>query len=212
MKKILTSLLFMSFAFGVTAQSGNTRETINRTDALICMVTTDSTSTQNEIVWTSSLIPEAVTVVIFRLDTSGKYIEIGQQAAKDGVYIDKRPNSSDSITSSHSYYIQYLDKAQKKSQQSLSHKSIFIDGNGKGEFHWNAYEIAPRDSNGKVIYTLWRQAKGEAAKVLLKTEDTKADDPDIKDHLDKGTLWWITLDNFPCDGGKTRTKSNQSNE
>jgi hypothetical protein len=138
--------------------------------------------------------------------------EIGRQAAKDGFFIHKEPNGAGPISSSHTYVIKSQDKAKKFSQQSLPHKSIFIAGNGKGEFRWNAHEIAPTDSNGKVIQTLYRQAQGEEAKVVMKTEGTKADDPEIKDHLGKGTIWRITLDQFNCDGGRTRTRSNQSNE
>lgn len=209
MKKILISLLFLSLTVLTKAQVSIVSGVKSLTTPSICMVTCNEPGTFNEIRWTHSLLPDAVTMVILRSSKDDKYIEIGRVAANVGVFTD---NSGDVKSTSYKYKIQYEDKDGKLSGQSSSHQSILIKGDQKGVFTWNAYDIAPKDPQGKVVYHFWRQETGKAPKKLLCTEMNKAADPEFADQIGKGTIWFVTLDNFSCDEGKSGTKSNNSNE
>lgn len=212
MKKILVSFLFANFSLVFLAQSSMT--TIQEAPVIpqICLVSCNDAGTNNEIRWNAALIPNATIVYVYRLDKNGNLIEVGEQAAKDEVFIDNGTNAGDPKTSSHKYVIKFSDKKQKLSGASLPHQTIFVSGDQKGLFTWNAYEIAPKDSNGKTTYHLWRQAKGGVATEVLTTEETSATDPKFEEYKGQGTIWWITLGNFDCDSRKTGTKSNNSNE
>lgn len=212
MKKILVSLSFVLFSIVSIGQTLTSESKKSTATPEICMVTCDEKGTYNEIRWTASQMPEAITVIVYRIDEQKRPIEIGRQQAKDGLFIDNGTKYGDPNSSSFTYLIQYQLKDQTLSSQSSPHQSIFIKGNQKGEFNWNAYQIAPFDSDGKITYNLYRKEKGEEPEMVLSTELLKATDPDFTEQQGKGTIWWIELDNFACDAGKTGTKSNNSNE
>jgi len=212
MKKTLLFILLMKLSIIISGQTLTSQTTISSGNPEICMVTCNEKGTNNEIIWSPTSMPLAVTVIVFRLDELKRPIEIGRQPAKDGVFIDNGTNAGDPNAASHTYLIQYQLKDLSLSPQSSSHQSIFIKGDQQGEFNWNAYQIAPTDGNGKIIYNFYRQAKGEKPEKVLSTESLKATDPNFSQHQGKGTIWWVELDNFSCDGGKNGTKSNNSNE
>lgn len=211
MKQFLISLLFVNFTFSFMAQSASITAIKKLSDPIICMVTTNLNGTENMLRWIPEAMPEAEIILIFRSTKTGNFVEIGQQAVKDSVFVDQSFKKLMRVDASYKYLIQYKDKSGNLSAQSRPHQTIFVTGDQKGLFTWNAYEIAPTDINGKVIYHLWREVKGQKSEVLT-TEETSATDPKFEEYKGPDTLWWITLDNFDCDSRKTGTKSNNSNE
>jgi hypothetical protein len=212
MKKIFVSLLLVNFSFVIKSQTASIGVIKKLSDPVIFMVTCNESGTENKVRWIPEIMPEAETIIIFRINKTGDTIEIGQQAAKDSVFIDQSFKKLNKVDASYKYLIQYKDKSGNLSTQSRPHQTIFVSGNQKGQFTWNAYEIAPRDSNGKIMYHLWRQAKSQKVEVLPPTEETSATDPKFEDYKGTDTIWWVELGGFDYESRKTGTKSNNSNE
>lgn len=203
----------MTLSTVLSSQTNTSRSDNNLASLNICLVTCNDSGTLNKISWNSKNIPGNGTITIYRSLDNVTYFEIGKRSWEDSLYIDTDTIKKGPRNTSFYYQIQYIDQKGNSSKKSIAHRSIFIEGNLKGTFSWNAYEVAQPNANGKVFYTLWRKdVDRDAPTEVGTTANTILPDPEFKQHEGKGSLWWVTLDEYTCGARKTRPKSNNSNE
>ena len=181
----------------------------------MCMVTVDESSNYNEIYWDEKLYQDAKTVQIYRKAENGEYEKVGElSTAVNGIFVDKEivndlgnPNKA-----AHTYKLYTIDANGNQSKESHSHSSMYIHGDQKGEFTWTAYI----DGSGALKdpgYKLYRKDKSGKVEFILETKNTSAKDPKFSTVQGKDYVWFVVVEAFSCeDGGKTGTKSNNSNE
>lgn len=112
----------------------------------ICMVTVDSTSTNNIIYWDNSLYTGVDSMIVYRETTSNNYKRIGAKKIGSINYlIDTArqlyfPYTGDPNIGSYRYKLQRIDTCGAYSELGPYHNTIYIANNG-GTFNWNHYEI-----------------------------------------------------------------------
>ena len=112
----------------------------------ICMVTVDSTSTNNIIYWDNTLYTGVDSMIVYRETTSNDYKKIGAKKIDDSnFFIDTTrqlyfPYTGDPNIGSYRYKLQRRDTCGSYSELGPYHNTIFIANNGSG-FYWNHYEI-----------------------------------------------------------------------
>jgi hypothetical protein len=111
----------------------------------ICMVTTDSTSTNNIIIWEKPISNKVDSFIIYREVTSGTYARIGGQKFgtlsqfTDTVRSVGPANGNPNI-GTYRYKIQIKDSCGNLSPLSPYHNSTYFSGN-TGTFTWNIYTV-----------------------------------------------------------------------
>lgn len=105
----------------------------------ICMVTVDSTSNHNVVIWEKVNKPATDSFYIYREISTGNYAKIGA-VLRDSLseYHDygANPNST-----GYRYRISALDTCGNEGAQSFYHNSIHLQYLGGGNLQWNDYEI-----------------------------------------------------------------------
>lgn len=131
----------------VTAANGCTgRDTIlvERTavpdDAVVCLVTVDSSGSYNQIIWEKSVAPDAVdSFLVFREITSNTFQQIG---AVDRNALSLFTDSSANVNAtSYKYKITWRDTCGNSGNLSLYHNTIHLQYLGFGNLQWTNYEI-----------------------------------------------------------------------
>jgi len=114
--------------------------------ARICMVTVDSLSNYNIIVWDKTLYPKADSFIIYREYTTNNYVRLGA-VSKDSLslFIDTVrtkyfPITGDPNVTSYRYKLQILNKCGDYSQLGPYHNTVHMVNNS-GNFSWNFYEV-----------------------------------------------------------------------
>ena len=129
--------------------------------ALICLVTVDSASQNNIIIWDKTSFTDVVdSFIIYREITSNNYKQIGAVPFDSlSLFVDTLrakyfPNSGNPNLGSYRYKIQVRDTCGNFSALSPYHNSVFTI-NSSGNFSWNLYDIEG-SSNPVNAYTLMR--------------------------------------------------------
>lgn len=111
----------------------------------ICMVTVDSTSQNNLIIWDKTLYPEADTFYIYRDTANSAYGLIGKVAYADlSLFADTLRTlyaaNGDPSASSWRYKLAIRDTCGNLGPKGNYHQSIFMQNNN-GNFTWTEYKI-----------------------------------------------------------------------
>lgn len=111
----------------------------------ICMVTTDSASVNNIIVWEKPISAKVDSFIIYREVTSGTYARIGGQKYSNlSQFVDTvrsvGPANGNPNIGTYRYKLQVKDSCGNSSPLSPYHNSIYFVGN-TGTFTWNTYAV-----------------------------------------------------------------------
>lgn len=112
----------------------------------ICIVTVDSTSTNNVIYWDKSLYANVDSFLVYRETTTNIYKIIGSVSYdSSGFFVDTVrqlyfPYTGDPNVGSYRYKLQIRDTCGNLSELGPYHNTIFISNIGSA-FFWNGYEI-----------------------------------------------------------------------
>jgi hypothetical protein len=133
----------------------------NFTSVPICMVTVDSNSQYNVIVWDKTLVTNVDTFVVYREISSNNYQPIARipynalSQFVDTVHYTYFPNTGDPNTGTYRYKMQCIDSYGLASSYSSYHNTIYFVNNG-GIFTWlQPYEIE-NEGNPVTSYILMR--------------------------------------------------------
>ncbi len=116
----------------------------------ICMVTVDSTSTNNEIFWDKTLYPTLDSMIIYREVTSNIYKQIGAvYKTALSMFSDTTrsvgPANGNPNVGTYRYKIRMRDNCGNYSPMSYWHNTVFFI-NSSGTFFWNQYLIETSSS------------------------------------------------------------------
>lgn len=112
----------------------------------ICMVTVDSLSHHNQVIWQQPSSKNVDSIIVFREITTNVYKQIGALSGKalsiftDTVQKKYFPNTGNPNSGTYRYKIQVRDTCGNYSGLSPYHNTIYTTQNG-GTFTWNQYTI-----------------------------------------------------------------------
>jgi hypothetical protein len=112
----------------------------------ICIVTVDSTSTNNVVYWDKTLFDHVDSVIVYRETTTNIYKRIGAVSNNaPGLFVDTIrqryfPYTGNPNVGSYRYKLQIRDTCGNYSELGPYHNTIFISHTGS-LFSWNNYEI-----------------------------------------------------------------------
>lgn len=124
----------------------------------ICMVTVDSLSQNNVIMWDETLYPGVDSFIVYREITTNTYMPLGAVSPDSlSLFIDTVrtkyfPNTGDPNAGTYRYKIQLKDSCGGVSVLSPYHNTIFMTNNN-GNFNWGLYTIenGPNPVNAYVL-------------------------------------------------------------
>jgi len=129
----------------------------------ICMVTVDSTSTNNIIYWDKTGYPGVDSFIVYREVSSNVYSRIGAVSYDSlSEYVDTNrmvgPANGDPNVGSYRYKLQTRDTCGNYSQFSPYHNTIFIIDNQNGTFSWPTHYLIEGTTPGTIVsnYVLMR--------------------------------------------------------
>jgi hypothetical protein len=105
----------------------------------ICLITVDSSSTKNVIVWEKPDAQGIDSVLIYR-DIIGNYTKIGAVAFSELSEFTDTTHGIDPRTTAYRYKIFALDSCGNESAQSALHKTMHLQINSGLNLSWNDYE------------------------------------------------------------------------
>jgi surface protein len=127
-------------ANGCTASQTVTVTEPEPLDVPLCLITVDSTSQYNIIVWEKPVSAEIDSFYVYREITQNNYQRIGAVPYEDdGRYHDFDANPNET---SYRYRIAALDTCGVESSLSPFHNSIHLQSLGNGNLQWSLYAIA----------------------------------------------------------------------
>lgn len=127
----------------------------------ICMVSTDSISQFNTVVWDKTSFTSVDTFVVYREITTGSYMPIGAvpydslSQFKDTTYYLYFPNTGDPNSGSYRYKINTISNCGTTGIMSPYHNTIFIT-NSAGTFSWAALYTIEGSASPVSSYDLMR--------------------------------------------------------
>ena len=120
----------------------------------ICLVTVDSLSTHNIIVWDKSSFTGVDSVKIYREDVTNVYTHIGT-VDNDSLSEYHDLGANPNITTKR-YKISAIDSCGQESLQGNYHNTLYIVSNGSGQFSWNPLYTIENTANPVNNYVLMR--------------------------------------------------------
>lgn len=126
----------------------------------ICMVTVDSASLNNIIIWDKYTYSHIDSFVVYREVSTNNYMRIGAQPfAEISQFIDTvrsvGPANGDPNVTTYRYKIQLKDSCGNSSSMSPYHNSIYFL-NTAGSFSWNTYDVEGQPSTPVTQFDLMR--------------------------------------------------------
>jgi len=198
----------------------------------ICMVSTDSTSTYNEIAWDKTNYFNVDSFIVYREVQSSPSIYAKIGAVKSNalsefndtnrvLFSNKNLPNGDPNISTYRYKIKIRDNQNNFSDYSKFHNSVYFSFNA-GQFTWNNYLIEPstnpvtgfnllRDNNSNGNWTIIGSTSGSQTNLI---------DPNYLNYPNGN--WRVDALGFNCNvtqrlnssylATKTKTKSNNAND
>lgn len=170
----------------------------------ICLISTDSTSTNNIIYWDNTLYPAADSFVVYRYDVSStQYVRLGALSKDSSRFVDVMrniggPNGGDPQYGSWQYKLALVDTCHNESVKSPYHQSLFIQENLQN-FTWNAYTIEAGQSNPVTGYAFSRDDNNTGNwNVLVNTTGLSTTDPNYLSYPNGN--WRVDALGFTCTG------------
>jgi hypothetical protein len=131
-------------------------------DVPICMVTVDSLSQFNQVIWTKPYQPSIDSFVVYREITTDTYKRLGAVPYRGAlsIFVDTVrtkyfPNTGDPNAGTYRYKLQILDTCGSYSDLSPFHNTIFISNNN-GTFTWPRLYTIENGNNPVNSYVLMR--------------------------------------------------------
>jgi len=124
----------------------------------ICLVTVDSASTHNIILWEKPTTTLIDSFFIYRETTTGVYTKVGAVGYNDlsEFHDDTTANPN---TTSYRYKLSVLDTCGAESELSPFHNTIHLQNLGNGNFQWTFYQIQGQ-SNPVISFNINRDNLG----------------------------------------------------
>lgn len=112
----------------------------------ICIVTVDSTSTDNIVYWDKTLYNNADSFIVYREVSTNVYARIaGISKDSMSLYVDKArgigPANGDPNVGSYRYKLQIRDTCGNYGSLSSYHNTVYFIDNQNGTFTWNTYDV-----------------------------------------------------------------------
>lgn len=168
----------------------------------ICLVSTDSTSTNNIIYWDKSLYNHVDSFLVYRYDVSStSYLQIGSVSKDSSRLTDIQrniggPNGGDPQYGSWLYKLAVLDTCNNIGVKSPYHQSVFVQESFQN-FSWNAYTIETGQTNPVTGYAFSRDDNNTGAwHVLINTTGLSATDPGYASYPNGN--WRVDALGFNC--------------
>jgi len=120
----------------------------------ICLVTVDSLSTHNIVVWDKTSFTGVDSVKIYREDVTNVYTHIGT-VNNDSLSEYKDLGANPNITTKR-YKISAIDSCGQESALGNYHNTLYIIANGSGQFSWNPIYTIENTANPVNNYLLMR--------------------------------------------------------
>lgn len=123
----------------------------------ICLVTVDTPSTHNIIIWEKPITTQIDSFFIYREITSNNYTRVG------AVHYDSLNEfhdfGADPMTTSYKYKVSALDTCGFETEKSDYHSTIHLQNLGSGNLQWTLYEIE-NAGNPVTFYQVYRDDFG----------------------------------------------------
>lgn len=121
----------------------------------ICIVTVDSSSRYNEIIWEKSAVPDAVdSFLVYREITTNNYQQVGAvDRASLSVFTDTNVNVN---ATSYRYKIAWLDTCGNTGSLAYYHSTIHLQYLGLGNLQWTPYLVENNPSGIIAGYNVYR--------------------------------------------------------
>ncbi|MBI5541249.1 MAG: T9SS type A sorting domain-containing protein [Bacteroidia bacterium] len=139
-----------------------TNTTVTFPSAPICMVTVDSLSQNNIIVWDKNGFQNADSFIVYREIATNNYQPIahiplnGFSQFVDTVRTLYFPNTGDPNAGTYRYKLQIIDSCGRVSNMSPYHNTIYMLNNGSGIFYWTQPYTIQNGPNPVSSYELMR--------------------------------------------------------
>ncbi|MFM9029069.1 MAG: T9SS type A sorting domain-containing protein, partial [Bacteroidota bacterium] len=159
----------------VTSVSGCTAtDTINvlatnrPNPSLICIVTVDSSSQFNQIIWEKDAIPDAIdSFIVFREVTTNNYLQIGAVSRSAlSVFTDNNVNVN---STNYRYKIAWRDTCGNTDALSPYHSTIHLQYLGLGNLQWTSYDVENNPTGIVAGYEIFRDDASTGNFQLLQT-------------------------------------------
>ncbi len=128
----------------------------------ICMVTVDSLSKNNIIIWDKTPYTNIDSFIIYRETSANIYNRLGAvpfgalSQFSDTVRTMYFPNTGDPNSGTYRYKLEARDTCANYTQLSPYHNTIFIINNGSGTFYWTQLYTIENGANPASNYVLYR--------------------------------------------------------
>jgi hypothetical protein len=152
----------VTYVTGCSATGSSSIATLPADYVPICMVTVDSLSQYNQVIWTKPFTPSIDSFIVYREVSTDIYKRIGAvpyQGAlsifTDTVRMKYFPNTGDPNAGTYRYKLQVVDTCGSYSALSPYHNTIFIS-NSNGTFTWPRLYSIENGNNPVNSYILMR--------------------------------------------------------
>jgi hypothetical protein len=171
----------------------------------ICVVSVDSTYTNNEVHWEKSNYTDADSFIIYRHDVvTSSYLKIGVVPGDVGSFTDTArsvggPNGGNPFYSSWKYKLAIKNNCGNISSKSPYHQTMFLQKNGQN-FSWNNYNVEAGQTNTVTGYSFLRDdANTGNWQVLVNTSSQSTTDPNYSSFPNGN--WRVDALGFNCSSG-----------
>lgn len=170
----------------------------------ICVVTVDSASLFNYIVWDKTLYDNVDSFIVYREVSTNTYKRIGSthQSAL-GQLIDTAraigPANGDPNITSYRYKIQLRDTCGNYSAMSPYHNSIYFISNTTGTYFWNTYDVEGQVNTPVATFNLLRDNNAIGTwSVIGSASGTQTSLTDPNYSLYPNGAWRVEATGFNC--------------
>lgn len=124
---------------GYSYATTRTIATVQPPGVNICLVTVDTASTHNIVIWEKPQTALIDSFIIYRETATNVYTKIG--AVPYDSLSEYHDYAADPNTTSYRYKLSVLDTCHAESDLSLFHNTIHLQNLGSGNFQWTFYQI-----------------------------------------------------------------------
>lgn len=154
--KVLAHLVVFVFAFSFFQTSSVHAQV---PDVNICLVTVDSASTHNIVVWEKPTTEEIDSFLVYRMFSDSIYYEVGAVHYDSLSIFHDYDVAADPNTDAHRYKLSTLDTAGTESALSHYHQTMHLTVSTNGDLFWSWYKIE-NESNPVSFFNCYRDNDG----------------------------------------------------